>query len=229
MNWPPSPLGNLFSRLEKAYGRPVPTPFAGPFEMVLWEIVGYLGDDVRRASAFEMLRNAVGLTPEKILAAPVTRLTHIAHAGGSIAYQERAQRMQDAARMALRDFDGDLNKILKLPQARARKVLMEYPMVSEPDAEKILMYFGAMPVLALESNGVRVLARNGFGEERKSYAMTYKSVREATAGQLPENPELLTAAYLLSKRLGQERCHRAAPECRGCPLGWDCRSANIVG
>jgi endonuclease-3 len=229
MNWPSSPLGTLFAKLEKLYGKPTPTPFENPFEMVLWEIVGYLADDVRRASAFEMLRNAVGLTPEKILAAPLTRLTHITHAGGSIAYDERAQRLQDAARLAVRDFDGDLKKLLNMPAARAKKLLTEFPMIGEPGAEKILMYFGVLPVLALESNGVRVLARYGFGQERKSYAMTYKSIREATAGQLPEDAALLTAAFLLSKRHGQERCHRVGPECRACPLSTACRSANIVG
>ena len=38
---------------------------------------------------------------------------------------------------------------------------------------------------ALESNGLRVLVRLGFGEDRKSYAATYKSVREATLEELP--------------------------------------------
>ena len=51
---------------------------------------------------------------------------------------------------------------------------MQFPMIGEPGAEKILLFSGVLAVLALDSNGVRVLVRLGVGEERKSYAATYK-------------------------------------------------------
>ena len=57
---------------------------------------------------------------------------------------------------------------------------MQFPMIGEPGAEKILLFCGLLNVLALESNGLRVLTRLGCGEERKELCRGYKSVREVT-------------------------------------------------
>ena len=100
---------------------------------------------------------------------------------------------------------------------------MQFPMIGEPGAEKILLFSGVLAVLALDSNGVRVLVRLGVGEERKSYAATYKSVREITKEQPPEDCKLLTRAHLLLRRHGLELCLRNGPACHACPVNSECR------
>jgi endonuclease-3 len=145
----------LLERIEQHYGIPNSPRFAGPFEMILWEIVAYLADDVRRGIAFEALRNRVGLNPRQILAAPKKLLCEITRMGGSIAAEERAERLQTAAQLALDEFSGDLANVLKLVPHNSKKLLMRFPMIGEPGAEKILLFFGVLSVLALESNGVR--------------------------------------------------------------------------
>ena len=229
MEWPNSRLGRLLDRIERHYGRPAPPPFAGPFEMILWEMVAYLADDARRGVAFEALRKQVGLTPEKILAAPKTLLRGIARMGGSIAADERAERLRAAAQLTLDQFGGDLAGVLELPPQRAKKLLMQFPMIGEPGAEKILMFSGALGVLALESNGLRVLVRLGLGEERKSYSATYKSVREVTLEELPADCKLLTKAHLLLRQHGQRLCLRNGPVCHICPVSSDCRLFQGLG
>jgi endonuclease III len=102
---------------------------------------------------------------------------------------------------------------------------MRFPMIGEPGAEKILLFCGALNVLALESNGLRVLTRLGCGEERKSYAATYKSVREVTLEELPSDGPLLTKAHLLLRRHGQEICLRTGPVCHACPVSLQCPSS----
>ena len=76
---------------------------------------------------------------------------------------------------------------------------------------------------ALESNGLRVLVRLGFGEDRKSYAATYKSVREVTLEELPGDCEALTKAHRLVRAHGQEVCLRNGPVCQACAVSPDCR------
>lgn len=95
-------------------------------------------------------------------------------------------------------------------------------MIGQPGAEKILMFSGVLGVLALESNGLRVLVRLGFGEERKSYAATYKSVREVTLEELPADPSLLTNAHLVLRQHGQTLCLRNDPVCHDCPVRREC-------
>ena len=172
--------------------------------MILWEVVAYLADDARRRMAFEALRERVGLTPKEILAAPKKVLEEITRMGGSIAADERAERLRTAARLARDDFGGDLDEVLKIPPQKAKRLLMGFPMIGEPGAEKILMMSGALPVLALDSNGVRVLTRLVCRRRSQELcASTYRSVREATPGQLLEDCKLLTRAHLLLRRHGQ--------------------------
>jgi endonuclease III len=227
--WPASRLGLLLEKIERHYGSPTPPQFSGPFEMILWEIVAYLADDARRGVAFETLRQEVGFSPNKILSTPQKLLCGITRMGGAIAAEERAERLQTAAQLTLDEFGGDLASVLKLPPTKAKKLLMQFPMIGEPGAEKILMFSGVLNILALESNGLRVLVRLGIGEDRKSYTATYKSVREVTLEELPVNHTLLTKAHLLLRQHGQQLCLRNGPVCHACVVDSDCRFFQISG
>ena len=68
-------------------------------------------------------------------------------------------------------FDGDLDQILKLPYAQAKKALKQFPNIGDPGAEKILMFCGASPGLPLEWNGLRVLTRVDMDGGRKITAL----------------------------------------------------------
>jgi endonuclease III len=221
--WPKTRSGALLAKLERAHGNLSAPQLDGPLEMILWEIVAYLADDAQRALAFEALRTRVGLTPAEILKAPLKVLAEITRMGGSIAYGERAERLQTAARLALEEFGGDVASVLELPPQKAKKLLMRFPMIGEPGAEKILLFCGALDVLALESNGLRTLVRIGIGEDRKSYAATYKSVREVTLEELPSDSKTLMQAHLLLRKHGQEVCLRNGPLCGACAASADCR------
>jgi endonuclease III len=227
--WPNSLLGKVLAKLERTHGKLVPPRLNGPLEMILWEIVAYLADDAQRTLAFEALRTRVGLTPKEILKAPLRTLGEITRLGGSIAPGERAERLQTAARLAIEEFDGDVASVLQLPPQKAKKLLMRFPMIGEPGAEKILLSCGVLDVLALESNGLRTLVRLGFGEDRKSYAATYKAVREVTLQELPVNSKTLMKAHLLLRKHGQEVCLRNGPLCRACAVSSDCRYFGTPG
>ena len=105
---PDSRLGRIMNGIERQHRGLTEPRFDGPLEMILWEIVAYLADDTRRGIAFDALREKVGLTPEKILAAPKKLLCEITRMGGSIAAEERAERLQTAAQITLDEFGGDL-------------------------------------------------------------------------------------------------------------------------
>ena len=220
--WPKSGLGQHLRAMEARFGAPLLPPLVGPLQMILWEIVGYLADDKRRLHAFEMLRDNVGLAPEKIEAATATSLCVVTRAGGSIAAAERADRLKVVARLVLTEFDGDLSSVLKSPPRQAKRSLRRFPMIGEPGADKILLFCGIVPILAPDSNGVRVLVRLSFGQEHKGYAATYRSVCEAAGAQLPPDCHLLTMAHLLLRHHGQASCRRSAPECDGCMVSSGC-------
>ena len=192
--------------------------------MVLWEQVAYLAREEKRLNAFEALRSRIGTSPVCVAGAKRAALQEIAALGGIFA-ELRAERMQESAATVLRDFGGNLDSVLDLPTAKAKKALQHLPMIGEPGAEKILLFCGKLDVLALESNGLRVLTRLGFAPEQKSYAATYRAARQATLELLPVSTIHLQQAHLLLRRHGTDLCFRSGPACNSCPLNGSCPSA----
>src|ERR1051325_3702574 len=158
------PIGDVLAALEARRGPPPEPPATDPFEMILWENVAYLVDETRRGEAFAALRDRVGLEPDAISTASPQTLREVARIGG-IHPELRAERLATIAEIALAEFDGDLQRIRRLPLAEARKALRKFPSIGEPGADKILLFSGAHPLFALDSNGLRVLLRLGYGLE----------------------------------------------------------------
>src|ERR1700733_13499364 len=92
---------------------------------------------------------------------------------------------------------GELDSILKLPYAAAKKALKQFPTIGDPGAEKILLLCGIASGLPLESNGLRVLLRLGWGHLQKDYGSTYRSVQTAIKPEPPSTAARLKQAHLL--------------------------------
>ena len=185
--------------------------------MILWENVAYMVDDERRAQAFQALKKRVGLKPKQILEAPDYVLLEVATLGGMLP-EQRVEKLRFIAALVLTEFAGDLRSVLKLPLPKAKKALKKFPGIGDPGAEKILLFAGVEPVLALESNGLRALLRLGFGQEQKNYSASYRSAQQAVQGQAPADCAGLTRAHQLLRQHGQELCRRSQPLCEQCPL-----------
>lgn len=218
---------DLLARLKNHYGPPAFPIAKGPFELILWENACYLLPDQRRQEVFESLRDQVGLSPAKILNAPQTVLLPLAKRGG-MRPETRVFRWREIARITLDQFDGKLDDVVKLPYKDAKKALKQFPNIGDPAAEKILLYSGVTGALPLESNGLRVLTRFGFGREQKSYGATYQSVQQDIAANLPRGSKALGQAHLLLREHGQTICKRNGPDCPSCPVADSC-AFNLQG
>ena len=217
------PLPRVLDALRRLYGKPAAPPLTDPFELILYENVAYLADDARREEAFQLLKKRVGLSPEKILAAPRAVLHEIANKG--IVSARTVEKLRAIAMIALEEFGGNLSEIVRGSPTDAKKALKKFPSIGDPGAEKVLLFSGSLPVLALDSNALRVLLRLGFGKEDKSYARQYRSAQEAVDSQLKRDCAWLIEAYQLLRRHGQELCRRSRPRCEVCPLRPDCAYA----
>jgi endonuclease III len=195
----------LLDLLEQAGGPAGPIPSADGWELVLAENVAYLVDDQRRWQAMARLRAEVGLAPEQILAAPEDVLRGIVvgtHAA------ERVQRLRRCAELAI-----------------AGAPWRAYPGIGEPGADRIDLFTGARAVLALDANGLRVLARLGFGDPVRSYAASYRKARAEASARLPVTVPACQRASQLLRRHGQLICRRKDPSCSTCAISSDCPSA----
>ena len=214
-------LRQFVASLKKHYGPPKPPGTTDPFELILLENVAYLVSDERRAEAFTLLVKTVGTKPHNILAASNDALLAVAKLGG-MQPEKRAARLRELALVAMNDFDGELGHTLQLPLGKAKKALQKFPSIGEPSADKILLFTRSYPVLGLESNGLRVLLRLGFGEEKKNYSASYHSVQEAIKDQLGNDYDWLISAHLLLRQHGKGLCKTNGPLCEECPVRKSC-------
>ena len=215
-------LKEILAGLKKHYGTPEQPPAKGPFELVLWENACYLLPDARRAAVFEGLRDQVGLTAEAIDKADHTVLLALAKKGG-MQPETRVFRWREIARITLEQFGGSLDHLLKEPYAVVKKALKQFPTIGDPGAEKILLFCGVASGLPLESNGLRVLTRIGFGIQQKHYGAMYETVQYAIRGQLPRGAAALARAHLLLREQGKTICRNNRPLCKECPVEHLCR------
>lgn len=215
-------LKKFVARLAGHYGKPKPPITNEPFELLLLENVAYLVSDQRREAAFTLLRKHAGTKPHEILAAAHEEILRATKLGGMHS-EQRVSRLREIALIAINEFGGDLRQSLKLPLRKANQALRKFPGIGEPGAEKIILFTRSHPVLGLDSNGLRVLVRLGFGEEKKSYTATYRSVQEAIHPQLIEDYDWLISAHMLLRQHGKELCKTNAPMCEKCPLRKSCR------
>jgi endonuclease-3 len=221
-------LKKIVAELSTHYGKPKPPITTDPFELVLLENIAYLVSDQRREEAFKLLRKHAGTRPHEILAAAHEQILQATRLGG-MHPEQRVGRLREIALIAIDEFGGDLRRALKLPLPKAKQALRRFPSIGEPSAEKILLFTRSYPVLGLDSNGLRVLLRLGFGKEKKNYTATYRSVQESIQGQLTEDYDWLINAHILLRQHGKELCKTNAPECEKCPVRKSCAYFNNTG
>jgi endonuclease III len=215
-------LATLVRRLRSYYGSPVAPPVRDPYLLLLWEQVGYLADDEKRLAAFGLLQTSIGTRPRDIIDATTPKLQAVTRTGGGVAVAERAERLRTIAKRVLGEWDGDLRAVLALPLHEARRELTRFPSMGEAGAERILLLCGAHPVLALDSNALRVLTRLGYGREYPDWTKTYRAAQAAADAELPRTTVARRNAFLLLRQHGQTLCRRSAPRCLECPLRSDC-------
>jgi endonuclease III len=221
MPLPRPSLPKIISQLAAHYGGPKPPITTDPFELILLENVAYLVSDDRREQAFKTLRQGAGTKPHEILAASHEDILQATKLGG-MHPEQRVSRLKEIALIAMNEFGGKLNQVLKLPLPKAKQALRKFSSIGEPSAEKILLFTRAYPVLGLESNGLRVLVRLGFGEEKKNYTATYRAVSEAIRDQLKDDYDWLIGTHILLRQHGKELCKTNAPLCEKCPVRKRC-------
>ena len=224
MTTPAATLPKHLDRLERLYGPIRRQPPRTALEWILWENAAYLLPDEKRLRQYRELARRTGLTAEGIEALPPGELLEWARSGG-MQPGARVEKLLAIAALVRERFDGDLEATLDGPLPKARAALKRFPGIGAPGADKILLFTGRHALVALESNGVRVLLRLGYAREGKGYSATYRALQEALAPPAGRGVDFLRRAHELLRRHGQELCKNSAPRCESCPLADRCPAA----
>jgi endonuclease-3 len=210
---------------ELAALHPLPEPLTDPFQILVWENVGYLVDEEVREALFAELGRRAGLDAKSIASAPAELLTGVCRRGG-IHGDKRAARLSQIAALIADAWGGDLTAALRaMPVAKARALLKSLPSVGDPGADRILLFGGFAEVPALDSNGLRAMVRMGFCQEKPSYSTTYRDAVGVLGKQGEPGRDWLMTAWQALRQHGRILCKRSAPLCLACPLDAACAHA----
>jgi endonuclease-3 len=223
------PLREAVARLERAAGKPRPLRATDPFDMILWDGCAYLVDDDRRARVYARLKQATGNDPERIAGMKPGALATLITEDGGMQPAMRAEKLQRAADLVLDVGRAELARLCREEPKRARALLKKFRGIADPGADRILMVSGSVTTLGVESNGLRVLRRLGYGTTAPDYTREYRSVANDIAPELPVDPVWLLKAHQLLRQHGRTVCKTSAPRCGECGLAPRCPSANRRG
>jgi endonuclease III len=219
----PISINRLLDRLESAYGPQEPGFPVDPYEFLVWWHCGYPQSEERCTRGWRALRVSVNIEPQQILSATLAQLAAALKAGGMVP-ELRAMRLKEIAQRVAEQFDGDLRGALAGSQDQVRTALKRFPGISDPGADRILLFAHASPVAAVPSNCPHVLVRIVHGLERENYSVTYREAQEIVEAETPRQFYDRQRAYLLLKAHGRQICKRR-PLCAKCPVQADCAYA----
>jgi endonuclease III len=110
----------------------------------------------------------------------------------------------------------------RIPLAQARSLLKKFPGISDPGADRILLFAGIATVAAVPSSCPQVLARIESGTPHTAYNVNYRESQQIIQSQVAETFAARTRAYLLLQQHGLKVCKRSKPKCGICPIGDSC-------
>jgi endonuclease-3 len=212
----------LLDALESFHGKQKPNWPTDPYRFLIWWHCGYPQSDDRCAKGWDSLTREIGIEPDRLLAANPQKLGQALKPGGMVP-ELRAMRLRDIAERVHREFGGDLRAGLGgMSVAQVRAVFKTFSSISDPGADRMLLFGGISPVAAVPSNVVHVLVRIQSGRERENYGANYKEAQSMIQAAVPEKFDPRTRAYLLLKVHGQKLCKRTNPKCAECPVSASC-------
>lgn len=214
-------IPELLRQLESFYGKQEPCWPTDPYLFLVWWHCGYPASDGACARGWESLNREIGIEPQQLLAASPAHLATALRPGGMVP-KLRAMRLKDIAARVEDEFGGDLRASLVGSIPEVRKALKKFPNISDPGADRILLFGGIAPAAAVPSNCPHVLVRVQRGQERENYGVTYREAQQAIEAEIPEKFDARARAYLLLKRHGQDLCKRTKPKCWQCPVSSSC-------
>ncbi|MEM3424267.1 MAG: endonuclease III [Thermoproteota archaeon] len=180
------------------------------FEMLVATILSQNTSDKNTARTIRRLRETIGITPQSISNAGLLELKSAIRSSGL--YNVKARVLKKLARIVIKNYGGNFEKVLEKPLDEARRELMSLPGVGPKTADVILLFAGGKKTFPIDTHVFRVSRRLGLIGLKDSY--------EDARGKLMKifPPESYLKAHLLLIEHGRKTCGARRPLCSGCVL-----------
>ncbi|MEM4229385.1 MAG: endonuclease III [Thermoproteota archaeon] len=180
------------------------------FEILVATILSQNTSDKNTARTIRRLRETIGITPQSISNAGLLELKSAIRSSGL--YNVKARVLKKLARIVIKNYGGNFEKVLEKPLDEARRELMSLPGVGPKTADVILLFAGGKKTFPIDTHVFRVSRRLGLIGLKDSY--------EEARGKLMKifPPESYLKAHLLLIEHGRKTCGARRPLCSGCVL-----------
>ncbi len=185
-----------------------------PFEILVSTILSQSTTVANERQGLEGLRREFGgVTPELLATPSVSRIQRaIWHAGLA---RQKAPRIRAAAEEARERWGPDLERVLGLPTAEARKALMALPGVGPKTADVVLAMAGNHPTFPIDTHIARIARR-----WRLVSRGGYEPVQCVLEAWTPPGKRKVWHLAIIAH--GRELCRARNPRCDACPVRRDC-------
>ncbi len=184
--------------------------FKDAFRTLVITILSQNSTDISAIRAFDRLEGSLGITPQLLAAADVSKIEKAIEVGGL--YRTKARAIKKLAQILLDQFGGKLDTILKLPLDEARETLMSLPQVGPKSADVLLVSVGGKPTVPVDTHVNRVSRRLGLAPLEGDY----EDVRQSLQKLYP--PRFYHELHLLLIAHGRRYCTARKPLCPVCPV-----------
>ncbi len=190
--------------------------FYDPFKNLIIGILSQNTSDRNSTRAYMGLIKEFGkITPEILAKAPLNKIKNAIKPGGL--YNLKAKRIKKLAEIILKKYNGDLTKITKLPEEKAREELLKLPGIGPKTADVFIGYCMKKDTLPIDTNIERVVKRIGVVHKNAKYEEIQKALNRIVP------PEQRLRCHELLIRLGRDFCKVRNPLCERCPIRSICR------
>jgi len=211
-------LRRAYGLMRRRFGHQGWWPGETPFEVCVGAILTQNTNWTNVERAIANLKAADVLEPRRLLALPPARLAELIRPAGY--FNVKARRLRAFLDVLVREFDGDLARLLGGPLATARARLLGIHGIGPETADSMLLYAGGQLVFVVDAYTRRIFARHGWCAPEADYA----AVQRLCEAALNHRPVAARLDYWQDYHaqlvaVGKDFCRPRQPRCDTCPLG----------
>jgi endonuclease III related protein len=214
-------LAEIYDRLHAAYGPQNWWPGDSAFEIIAGAILTQSAAWANVEKALANLRAAGVLSPAGIAEIADGELAELIRPSGY--FNAKARKLKAFVGLLEERAAGDLERLLSLPAAELRALLLATHGIGQETADSILLYAAGRPVFVIDAYARRMFSRLGLEPEMD----TYEGWRGLFSESLPADAGMFNEYHALIVRHGKQVC-RKRPLCPKCPLVAICPTATAA-
>lgn len=210
-------LRRAYGLMRRRFGHQGWWPGETPFEVCVGAILTQNTNWTNVERAIANLRAAGVLEPRRLLSLPPARLAALIRPAGY--FNVKARRLRAFLKVLVRDFNGDLARLLGGPLEAARARLLGIHGIGPETADSMLLYAGGQLVFVVDAYTRRIFARHGWCAP----GADYDTVQRLCTSALNHRPAAGRLDYWQDYHaqlvaVGKEFCRPRVPRCAECPL-----------